>query len=511
MDLPIHDEILWLACVKASRSLLSSNQLDGPSQDPRLAFPYLVRGSWMNDMNQVSPLLDRLGDPDVGPQQATLFQGLWKLELEDLLQQRVTRFPFSADLRQARASILSAPQNVDGFGEYDPFDHLDVPENKPLIEYEAWSSAARLGRASTANFTVTRHVPNRLVTACVSDRTDRLTPQRLTIFGRALHTLADFFAHSNYVELLLWSLAWRNRLDSGILEAFNHDDGSVDAGHALFRCPLPPRGPRAGDTLRKAVLWYGASPEETPFVSALFDSKDTIYSLLHIYTAHLVRTDGKDQTEPALDLAMAVFDIQGAPLIKGAWELLDSVADVFRGIGQAARNFLATGIANAAVGRDPTTRDLMETAAHLVRRYDSKEANEWARAGKIKFLARELQLQMAGELDAQSAGRMLLPHHSLLAKDHVGDEAGGQLRFKLACLLATEVTAKVIEWYFSPGAPNLDVYRALSGSVLIHPWRLLEATPNFDQRLGERVRAADGSARWQHLSLDGLELLEGAL
>ena len=57
MDLPVHDEILWHACVKANAALGGD-----AASDPRLAFPYLVRGSWMNDMNQVSPLLDAAGN-----------------------------------------------------------------------------------------------------------------------------------------------------------------------------------------------------------------------------------------------------------------------------------------------------------------------------------------------------------------------------------------------------------------------------------------------------------------
>jgi len=507
MDLPIHDEILWYACVRAAKSLATRAELS-VDNDPRVAFPYLVRGSWMNDMNQVSPLLDKLGSDDLGPQQATLFHGLWKLSLEDLLKTRVARFPHNAELRAASGTILATPQNVDGFGRYNPFDHLDVPLNQPSGEYDAsWSSEARAGRAKTAHITVANHVPTRLFSASLTD--ERLHPQRLTILGRALHTLADFFAHSNYVELLLWSLAWRGQLERGIVDAFNFDDGSEDASGPLFRCPLPPSGPRNSDLLRKAVLWYGASPEETPFVSALFDTKDTVYSLLHVYTAHLVRTDGKPQTEPALDIAMAVFDVQGARLIKGAWEVLDSVANVFRAVGQAARNALASGIERAAARRDPMTRELMGTAAALVRRYDSKEANQWARAGKLQYLARQLQIEMAAEMREQTPGKMLLPHHSLMAKDHVDDDAQGLLRFKLACLLATEVTARVIEWHFSRTLPDLDTYRRLASSVLIHPWRLLSATPNLDQRLAERVRSADGSARWQHLTLGGLELLEG--
>jgi hypothetical protein len=274
---------------------------------------------------------------------------------------------------------------------------------------------------------------------------------------------------------------------------------------------LPAKGPRDRQTLNNAVMWYGASPEETPLVSALFDTNDTIFSLLHIYSAHLVRTDGKPQTEPALDLAMAIFDIQGAPLIKGAWEVLDAVEGAFRAIGRAARNLLASGIEAVAEGKDSVTRDLMQTSAHLVRSYSSKEADEWAKAGRLDFLSRQLELQMLDELRGQTTSEMLLPHHSLLAKDHVGDQAGGRLRFKLACLLATDLTTKLIEWHFQPGVPSLDDYRVFTRTVMLHPAQLLQAVGNGDKVIAERVRDASMDARWQDQSLNGLRVLEGVL
>src|SRR5688572_18217393 len=55
MDLPIHDAILWKACLVAKERL-------GPDAigDPRHFFPLLVRGSWVNDTNQVTVFTDRI-------------------------------------------------------------------------------------------------------------------------------------------------------------------------------------------------------------------------------------------------------------------------------------------------------------------------------------------------------------------------------------------------------------------------------------------------------------------
>ncbi len=511
MDLAIHDEILWCACVKAAKRLAKAGKLKTANDDPRVHFPWMVRGSWMNDMNQVSPLIDFAQNPDIRPQQNTLFQGLWKANVEELLTTRIQGYDEAGPLVTAASAILTSKKhNIDGFGDYIRFDHLDITNNIPAPEYDGAFLSARFGRASTAHYTVNSHVSSRLTGALLDER---LEPACLTSLGRGLHTIADVFAHSNYVELLLWSLAWRGKLDADLLDAFNHDDGSNDASKSLLRCPLPMQGAPRGNLLRNAVLWYGDSPESTPFVSALFDTNDTIFSLLHIYAAHLERTDGKPQTGAMLDVAMAIFDIQGAPLIKAGWAVLETIGSFFAAIGQGARNLLANGLDAAATrAGDQRMRDVMHSTAFLVRKYDSEKAKDWAQAGRLKFLARELQLQMLEELKGQTAVTGLLPHHTLLAKDHVGNEASGIIRFKLACLLATEISARLIEQYFSEkDAFSVAGYRELANRVLIHPWQLLDANPNLDQAIAPLVKEAGGAARWQKQAANGLDILGGVL
>jgi hypothetical protein len=311
----------------------------------------------------------------------------------------------------------------------------------------------------------------------------------------------------------LWSLAWRGQLSPTLISAFNRDNQSNDKSRDLLRCPLPPKGPRDPKLLRNAVLWYGDSPEETPFVSSIFDnSHDTVFSLLHIYAAHLRRTDGKPQTEPMLDIAMAIFDIQGAPLIKAGWAILEGIGNVFDAIGRGARGVLASGLETAAAkASDPKVSDVMHTTAGLVRKYDSQKANDWAKAGRLSYLARELQFQMVDQLAGQTSAIKLLPHHSLLAKDHVENEASGQLRFKLACMLATEVSAQLVQRHFASATPNVADYKQMADQVLIHPWQLLDKIPNLDKTLGELMRDIDGSDLWQDQTIGGVEVLGGVL
>jgi hypothetical protein len=505
MDLPVHDEILWHACILASR------KLDGASRigDPRLAFPFLVRGSWMNDTNQVSPLLDMTKRADLSLEQRTLFRGLWKLNLEDQFE-KARHKTDGFVLMGAKQQIMQRdPENTDGFGVYLRHDHLDIVVDQPATEYDPeWTSEARAGRAATVHTTVEKHVMTRLITSTIDHAPEpRLDPISLTVLGRALHTVADFFAHSNYVELLLWSLAWRDALGSDLTDAFNYRDVSLDAGRPILRCPLPGRGKDRATLMQDAILWYGPDPESTPLVSSLFDLKDTTFSLLHIYAAHLERTDGAPQTDAMLDIAMAVFDVQGQKWIKGAWHLIDAVGDAFSAVGRAARKALAAGIDLIATTQDGPSRDLLQQTASLVRKYDSKEAADWARAGKLSFVGRTLQMELAAQLAGQRPEQPRLPHHSLLAKDHVTDDLGGRLRFKLACLLAVEVTADLLVWHFSKGDAKSDRWLATAASRLVHPWRL-EQTMDVN-KLAARVRAADGSARWQKQALDGLAILGG--
>jgi hypothetical protein len=506
MDLPVHDDILWHACVLASR------RLDGASRigDPRLAFPFLVRGSWMNDTNQVSPFLEKNKTVDLSLEQKALFRGLWKLSLEELFDQARTRTDGFVLMTEQKKLMERDPENTDGFGVYLRHDHLDIVADSPPAEYDAgWASDERGGRASTVHHTVDAHIKTRLMTSSIGQSPEaRLDPRSLTVLGRALHTVADFFAHSNYVELLLWSLAWREVLGPDLVDAFNHREATVDAGRPLLRCPLPGPKQDRSTLLGDSIMWYGPDPESTPLVSSLFDLKDTTFSLLHIYAAHLERTDGAPQSDAMLDIAMAVFDVQGQKWIKGAWKLVNTVQQAFSAVGRAARKVLADGIELLAKTQAGAASDLLEATAMLVRKYDSKEAGDWARAGKLHYVGRTLQMELAAQLAGQRPDQPRLPHHSLLAKDHVTDDLGGVLRFKLACLLATEVSADLLAWHFTKGEVTRDRWLANAQKRLVHPWRYVSSGIDVDN-LAARVRATDGTARWQRQMLSGLAVFGG--
>ena len=109
--------------------------------------------------------------------------------MKDLLQNTAQSFDHNAPLLQAAPGIIASKKhNVDGFGHYNRFDHLDVESNVPATEYDAaWSTNSRQGRARTAHFTVTSHVRTRLTGSLLDD--DRIEPRSLTSLGRALRPI----------------------------------------------------------------------------------------------------------------------------------------------------------------------------------------------------------------------------------------------------------------------------------------------------------------------------------
>jgi hypothetical protein len=63
MDLTVHNQILWHACVEARRRLKLRNELS-LENDPTTYFPYLVGGNWITDMNQSTIFTDMIPKAD---------------------------------------------------------------------------------------------------------------------------------------------------------------------------------------------------------------------------------------------------------------------------------------------------------------------------------------------------------------------------------------------------------------------------------------------------------------
>ncbi|HEY5957870.1 MAG TPA: HET-C-related protein [Polyangiaceae bacterium] len=515
MDIFDHDNIMWQGALLAKKRLGSK-----AIGDPVKYFLSMSRGSWMNDTNQASLIIDKSPAAVPDPAMHTVFNGLWKLHCKELASVLSRQGAEGASAAAAIAACMGTTAvHAEEIGAYNQFDHLDVLDTNPSKEHDGWQYPDRYGRGLTIDTALRSYVPGRLnASTFEASAASRLDPYRLTVLGRALHQLEDFFAHSNYVELLLWSLAWRNRLSDNVLDAFNgFGSATFEPEEPTRYVPLPLPGSNRKTLFKEGVLlWYGSAPEETPLVSTVFDSRDTVCSLLKIYIANLTREDGSQVTDEELDLALAVFDVPGRKLIKAAWGVLDAAKDIVAACGKAARGYLASQLEALSETKPAGTEcDLLKLSAALVREYDSVKAADWAKAGRLAYLMKVVEQQFIDELKLQTPATPILPHHALLAKDHFpgkwGYEATGvspTIRYRLACLFATEATAEVLCQHFGPGTPSDTGYFEMANTRFVHPFYQLESGLLDEARLAKIVEKTAFS-EWEHIvANDGVTFIE---
>jgi hypothetical protein len=481
MDLPVHDAILWKACCIANDRL--GAQRIG---DPRHYFPILSRGSWINDMNQVTAFTMRGTAGNEGAVSFTADDGVravlaafWKEELGHTLRRL---HAFDRDVHdKAKVLVTSMQEDVNDFGAYQPFDHADVIRQAPEVEYK---DLGKPGVAQTLRETrgfLATHF--REATTNDPSRNGRLRPAGVNALGRALHSVADVFAHSNYVELVLWQLALDGKLEDGLIGYFNRE-GKVhpfeeDNGHTVYTplprkdAPIPKQSP---DGLLCPGLFYRSSPEATPLASCVFDTNDTVYSLLLLYATHLEKVRPPGISEQEIDLVFSVMDLAGTPMplkiLRDAALMGNEVVGKLRAVGRAARRWLADAVVSLAeqVATDPSSKALLKTAHTVIAEYHGAEAAEWARAGKLRYAAYALKEDLARVLTKRTEeGKSWLPHHTHLAKDRSSNRPDDRVRFQLASMLATELSARLLVWHFSAAIED-DLYGDfVRQRVFVHP------------------------------------------
>lgn len=525
MDLPIHDQILWYACKEAERRLGAD-----AIASPTAYYPYLVCGSWMNDMNQSSIFTDFIlgAKKDVDNSFAAsaaidgAFKVLWIQQLDTMLERMKSGSPDAAAagdaFRKAFPDALDRDTTaISGFGKYNRYDHLDVLENTAANENSLWKGADGFtSETITETFSFIDFAFQN--TTALTAGTARLEQSNVIALGRILHTCADFYAHTNYVELLFWGLASGGRLKQNVIDEFNDRSRFPLYREKIFPfCPLPTKQDDRKALLSVAddenfyrVLWYGDTPGQTPLSSCRFLLTDTAYSLLMMYATHLERVSATGLDNEGLDLAMAVFNVSHREAISRYFRVYKEFRHVFQTIGKHARTFLADRLVDMGRGADPLKKGMLDATASIVRKYDGAEATEWAQAGRLKYVAYTLQKDMAGELAGQGGGTPILPHHSLLCKDYLPGFQSDMLRFRLACLLATEVTTEFLMLHFSKKTLVKEAYWELASRYFVHPSqqmktdnRLSPPGPLLDEnRLGIWINESL-YGRWWELARNG--------
>ncbi len=498
MDLPVHNQILWHAC------LLAKERLGGDAiADPLHFFPLMVRGSWYNDTNQVTPFTDLLApapnaalDPyrqgALGDVPKQFFHTYWGGESKRLLARLEG---YDANIAKAAKVHCDKLTGADDFGKYSPFDHMDVIlEEDAVREYDP----ARIEKSRIAK-TVTESLDSattRLSASSTRPATleNRTAPGSCSALGRALHTIADFFAHTNYVELLLWEVAEQGSLPLPIRNLLNCNAGKLPYEPSFFDAhphdgpkpegldriflysPVTPLNAVDGEGLLVPAFWMNDTPAKTPLASCVFDKQDTAFSMLSLYARYLEAEKESKTLDEHLDFLFSIIDVSGMPISPGVVRFfaqrIDDVRAFFNFIGQKAREALA-GWLESEGAHSKVYGDAYKLGADLVRKYDSAEASDWAQAGRLRFLAHSVHDGMGRGLArklAQDPKTARLPHHTLLSKDHPSSRPDEYLRFALACTLATEVSARVLMWHFTSKAePTRNSWYEIRDAFLIHP------------------------------------------
>jgi hypothetical protein len=501
MDLAVHNRILQNACITAP-------SIAGASIDARAYLPLLVRGSWLSDMNQASLVLETVkGTPFEHKADESFkkcLRELWRHDLDAIFKGMREDSAYE-DVVSKAASIVKSGSGLEigDIGQYNRLDHLDILRPSDVSTEVSDMASGSAGRGKAIGKGIMMMV-ERLDDAY--KQSDRFGWKAMTWLGQALHTLHDFYAHSNYVELLLWSLATPG---IGVLDG---STVSVFSGPANLRqqpwdyvCPLP-----GADGMRPcpgAFFWYGGGPGETPLVSSVFDTSDTICSLLAKYVSHLrgieaFSTKDEADRETYLNIAMSLFDLSSSRrfLVSTAYSLVAAVQSAIAALGKKAREIIANDLQKYGESKGGSTKDKFAAAARAVRCYSSKEADDWKKAGGYEYVVNTMQIDMLDELwTRQSGATVALPHHTLLRKDLLLDRADHALRFDLACVFAEAASVHVLRRYFSQQTTTARDWKALLDHLMRHPWtQVIERDAGDHRVLSVYISSLRGQS-WPHI------------
>lgn len=490
MDLTVHNQILWHACVEAMCRLKQRGELS-LENDPTVYFPYLVGGSWITDMNQSTLFTDMIpkarnkdGNFDLDKNISNFFEFLWAEALLDLKGEMKAGPYFSEKALKHFNNASDSSFSLRVLGAYSRFDHFDVLEDDVSLEH-----CVRDDQDNLTEYQVSMTIEEAmkqlekiylLTSSLGKDMQTRTSWRRLIFLGKALHCAADFYAHSNYIELLLWSLAYKDdkspshSTDWGVLDNYNEKEMFLhDEGDDFLYCPFP-RTLKEVEGLDKVgtILWYGPGPRHTPLTTCLFDTKDTAFSLLSMYASQLEIIDDDMIDLDRFDRALSVFIPPSAKYLRTLANLGAEASNTLTGYGLKVREFLAEellSLANKHGGKNRMAQGLVGSLSTLIDDYRSGEAKDWAKAGRLNYVANIFQKDIAEKFFDQKTDRPQLPHHTLLCKDKMPDSSKDKLRFRLACVFAVEATTELLLMHFSKQVPDKKSFRGIRDRFFIHP------------------------------------------
>lgn len=496
MDLPVHRTMLFCGLRRAATRVgrvRGTNVVD--------TFHPLWLGNWLTDMNQATAFFDaaeKRVDPyarwhngryalpstvtDNAELWTKLFQSLWLEEWKGAAG--LTAFRGLPDTG-------ARPQSADDVGGYDPYDHGDVVDRldangSPILdEHLEFEPASRTGMTRTASEMIFVNAVDRwLFPAFQTAPRDRATHlPSLSNLGHATHVLADFFGHSNYVEVALKLAAGRGYLPSDCAELIQSEEFGTFTSYQS-----------------------AADPARTVIQTGRFDRIDLIASLLGIYRAALVPSgrdlaDGGFQAGQASSHRDLVFEVlfdtfSNTPFEKALSQMkaLSELNEFVEKVGATVQRGLihiASWVAGSFLEK-PAEKAALDDLTDLAIVANSTPAADYARMGRLVYLEHVIEGKLRDELARASGPK--LPHHALINKDHDLGDPEGRLVHKLACCLATDVTTDVLALYFG-GADFKDV-RPVLERYYRHPATFVDA-PAFRASLVTAIDRMYGIRWWQ--------------
>lgn len=496
MDLPVHRTMLFCGLRRAATRLGRVRGVDLVD-----TFHPLWLGNWLTDMNQATAFFDAAEqrvDPydrwDKGqyalPGTVTENAALWTRLFQSLWAEEWKAASALAAFRGLPGSE-ARPQSPDDVGGYDPYDHGDVVDrvdasgNPILDERLEFEPASRTGMTTTASESVFVNALDRWLFPAFQTRpADRARDLRsLRQLGHATHTLADFFGHSNYVEVALKLAASRGYLPSDCAELIQSEEfGTFTAYQSA------------------------PDPAKTIVMTGRFDRIDLVASLLGIYRDALVPS-GRDLADGAFapgkasshrDLVFEVlFDtFSNTPFEKAlsAMRALDELNEFVEKIGSTVQKgliYTAKWVASFFL-QDQAQEKALDELTDLAIVANSTPASDYARMGRLVYVDSVIEQKLREELEKATEPK--LPHHALINKDHDLGDPEGRLVHKLACCLATDVTTDVLTLYFR-GADFKEV-RPVLERYYRHPSKFVDGNA-FRATLGAAIDRMYGIRWWQ--------------
>lgn len=535
MDLSVHKLILRLALERTKASPKAKRFPVGKrALVDRLFYPMWL-GNWASDMNQASAFFDVLETKYRDPYQRWKNDGSY--DFPAVIAQNRDRWEMLyATLwdkeREATAADptyrgIACPDGIDIadaniIGGYYPLDHFDVadrevprcPSCQQAMELgytasgeAAWrcgsphpdvpvaregacqwipapDSAEYTGAKNQLSWTVDRAVFEHCLYGPINRSLvgDRLSPDNLRSLGKALHILQDFFAHSNFAELMLLSA---KKLPKELTQALRiAQPGSFSS------------------------FIRDVAPAEMTVVTGRFDQVDTVASILGIYRKGLVPS--WDAGEPGgggapgrpRDLMFEVLfgTFSNEPFAREALravKVASGVSDFFSAVGDwVTKGAIAFFGGVAKLLADAEAQEQITKVQGLLEAATDTQARDYATAGRIQYVEQVIERYLRNRLEADRAklGPRILPHHTLLAKDRDMVQPECRLVFKLACLLATDLTAEVLELYLTDG--SREEIEAVLRRRIRHPAEMLREEPHTRAALQRLVPRIYGDRWW---------------